>query len=134
MIHLDTSFLVDLLRERAKSSAGPATGVLESILQERLAISVFVACELEAGVELVRDPLSERGKVDELLAGLWVDYPDKRFPATYGGLLAVTRRSGGAVPTMDLLIGTTAILADAVLVTRNRRDFERIPGLTVRAY
>jgi len=35
---------------------------------------------------------------------------------------------------MDLLVGTTAVLADAVLVTRNRRDFERIPGLVVRAY
>ena len=64
---------------------------------------------------------------------LWVDYPDKRFPATDGRRLAATRRSGGAVPAMDLLIGTTAVLADAVLVTRNRRDFERIPGLTVRA-
>ncbi len=134
MIHLDTSFLVDLLRERSKGSAGPATGLLDSILQEPLAISVFVACELEAGVELARDPLSERVKVEELLAGLWVDYPDKRFPAAYGRLLAVTRRSGGAVPAMDLLIGTTAVLVDAVLVTRNRRDFERIPGLTVRAY
>ncbi len=134
MIHLDTSFLVDLLRERARSSDGPATGVLDSLLQEPLAISVFVACELEAGVELARDPLSERTKVAELLAGLWVDYPEKRFPATYGKLLAATRRSGGAVPTMDLLIGTTAVLADSVLVTRNPRDFERIPGLTVRAY
>ena len=134
MIHLDTSFLVDLLRERARSSDGPATGVLDSLLQEPLAISVFVACELEAGVELARDPLSERTKVAELLAGLWVAYPEKRFPATYGKLLAATRRSGGAVPTMDLLIGTTAVLADSVLVTRNPRDFERIPGLTVRAY
>jgi predicted nucleic acid-binding protein len=103
VIRLDTSFLVDLLRERSKESAGPATGVLDSILSERLAISVFVACELETGVELARDPLAERVKVEDLLAGHWVDYPDKRFPATYGRLLAATRRPSGAVPAIDLL-------------------------------
>lgn len=81
-----------------------------------------------------REAPSTSSIVRKLLAGLWVDYPDKRFPATYGRLLAATRRSGGAVPAMDLLIGTTAVLADAVLVTRNRRDFERIPSLVVRAY
>ena len=134
MIHLDTSFLVDLLRENSKGSAGPASTALGSLHEEPLAISVFVACELEAGVELARAPASERGKVEELLAGIWIDYPDERFPATYGRLLSATRRSGRTVATMDLLIGTSAVMAKAVLVTRNRRDFERIPDLTIRGY
>ena len=134
MIHLDTSFLVDLLRENSKGSAGPASAFLESLLEEPLAISVFVACELEAGIELAREPASERGKVEDLLAGIWVDYPDERFPATYGRLLSATRRSRRTVATMDLLIGTSAVLAEAELVTRNRKDFERIPNLTIRDY
>ena len=134
MIHLDTSFLVDLLRESSKRSAGAATAFLDSLLEEPLAISVFVACELEAGVELARKPAAERGKVQDLLAGIWVDYPDERFPATYGRLLSATRRSGNTVATMDLLIGTSAVIAEAVLVTRNRRDFEWIPDLTIRDY
>ena len=134
MIHLDTSFLVDLLREHSKESAGAASAFLGSRLEEPLAISVFVACELEAGVELAREQASERGKVEHLLTGIWVDYPDERFLATYGRLLSATRRAGRTVAAMDLLIGTSAVLAGAELVTRNRRDFERIPDLTIRDY
>jgi predicted nucleic acid-binding protein len=35
---------------------------------------------------------------------------------------------------MDLLIGTAALLDDAALVTRNVRDFSKIPGLRLLAY
>jgi predicted nucleic acid-binding protein len=35
---------------------------------------------------------------------------------------------------MDLLIGTAALLDDAALVTRNVKDFARIPGLRVLSY
>jgi predicted nucleic acid-binding protein len=35
---------------------------------------------------------------------------------------------------MDLLIATAAILDDATLVTRNARDFQRVPGLRVLTY
>ena len=34
---------------------------------------------------------------------------------------------------MDLLIATAAILEDAPLVTRNVKDFSRIPGMRVSA-
>ena len=134
MIHLDTSFLVDLLREHSKGVGGPASILLESLLDEPMAISVFVACELQAGIELAREPASERTKVRDLLAGIWVEYPDERFPATYGGLLSSTRRSGHTVATMDLLIATAALLAEAPVVTRNRKHFEPIPGVHVRGY
>ena len=35
---------------------------------------------------------------------------------------------------MDLLIGVAAVEADVPLLTRNRKDFERIPGLEVLTY
>jgi len=35
---------------------------------------------------------------------------------------------------MDLLIGTAALLAEAPLVTRNIRHFERIPNLELLTY
>jgi predicted nucleic acid-binding protein len=35
---------------------------------------------------------------------------------------------------MDLLIGTTALIDDAALVTRNVNHFSRIPGLRVLTY
>jgi predicted nucleic acid-binding protein len=35
---------------------------------------------------------------------------------------------------MDLLIATAAILDDAALLTRNVKDFSRVPGLRVLRY
>jgi len=35
---------------------------------------------------------------------------------------------------MDLLIATAAIIEDAPLVTKNVKDFSRVPGLRVLGY
>lgn len=134
MTHLDTSFLVDLLREAARGEKGPATRRLESLADEELAVSVHVLCELHAGAELSRDPEAERARVESLARPLAPAFPDERFPAEYGQQLAELRRRGETISTMDLLIATAALVDGAALVTRNARDFERVPGLRVLAY
>lgn len=134
MIHLDTSFLVDLLREAGRGEDGPASHELDELEDEDLWISVFVACELEAGIELSRRPDRERERVAELTRGLQVVYPDPRFAGAYGRLLAELTRRGETIAGVDLLIGTAAVLAGAPLVTRNERHFARIPGLRVLSY
>lgn len=135
MIHLDTSFLVDLLRERKGKSQGPASDLLTGPLaEEELAISVHVACELFAGAELASNRSRERKSVRELCHSLHVVYQDEDFAPAYGRLLADLRRSGTAIPTMDLLIATGALRSGAPLVTRNVAHFSRIPGLEVIAY
>lgn len=135
MIHFDSSFLVDLQREMAKERPGPAFELIESFDDaEVLGISVHVVCELRAGAELAKKALVEHEQVDRILSGLLVSYPDDRFPALYGRLLAAAQRSGRAVASMDLLIATAALLDDAPLVTRNVKDFSRIPGLRVLSY
>jgi len=135
VIHLDSSFLIDLLRDTAKARAGPALELIESFDEhEVVAVSVHVVCELRAGAELARHALVEHEEVDRLLSGLLVAYPDDRFPMTYGRLLAATARTRRPVASMDLLIATSAILDDAPLVTRNVKDFSRVPGLRVLSY
>jgi len=132
--HLDTSFLVDLLREAARGEEGPATSHLEDLADEALGISVHVACELQAGAELSRDPAGERSRVEALVRPLALSLPDERFPPAYGGLLAELRRRGETISTTALLIATAALVDGAALVTRNPREFERVPGLKVVAY
>jgi len=134
VIHLDTSFLVDLLREESIGKPGPATQLLGRLEDEELSISVFVACELSAGAELSAHPQRERRRVQSLCAGLRVDYPDGRFPAMYGRLLAWQSRREGRIATMDLLIATSAVVAGAPLVTRNAKDFVRVPDLEILSY
>ena len=135
MTHLDTSFLVDLLREHGRGKRGTATAYLDTLAaSEPLVISVHVVCELLAGAELSRDPEREAREVAALCQGLDVAYPDERFAAVYASALAAVRRAGATVAAMDLLIATAAIADDAPLVTSNVKDFSRIPGLEIRSY
>ncbi len=133
-MHLDTSFFVDLLRETGRGKPGPASAFLETIKAEPLWISVFVACELYAGAELARNSSLEVKKIRRLLDAIQIVYPDERFAETYGALLAWQERARQRIPTMDLLIATTAVLAKTPLVTRNVKDFSRVPGLSVLGY
>ena len=136
MIHLDSSFLIDLLREQARERPGPAFDLIESLDPgDLLAVSVHVVCELRAGAEMTRRPLVEHEALDSLFSGLLVVYPDERFAPQYARLFAAAGRSRKPpVATMDLLIATAALLDDAPLVTRNVKDFSRIPGLRVLGY
>ena len=134
MIHLDTSFLVDLLREGARGGGGPASRLLADVEDQEVGISVFVACELAAGAAMSSKPTQEKRRVEQLCAGIHIQYPDERFPLAYGSLLASQQRGRGRISTMDLLIATSALLAGASLVTRNQKDFSRVADLVLLGY
>jgi len=135
VIHLDSSFLIDLLRETARERPGRAFELIESFdANEILGVSVHVVCELRAGAELARQAQQEHKALDDLLSGLFVVYPDDRFAPAYARLLADTTRGGRRVAAMDLMIATAAVLDAAPLVTRNVKDFSRVPGLRVLDY
>lgn len=134
MIHLDTSFLVDLLRESSREREGRATSLLTEIEGEELAACLHVMCELYAGAEQSRRPREERRRVDRLCQGLTVILPDHRFPPTYARLLASLEREGQRIGNMDLLIATSAVIAESPLVTRNVDEFSRIQDLELLTY
>jgi len=135
VIHLDTSFLIDLLRETSRERPGGALDLVESFDDnEVLAVSVHVVCELRAGAELSRRPLEEHEALDRLLGGLLITYPDVQFASTYGRLLGSIQRGRHKVSSMDLLIATAALLDNAPLATRNVKDFSRVPGLRILGY
>ena len=92
-----------------------------------------MACELAAGAEMSKKPFEEKRKVDRLCSSLGIDYPDERFPPAYGSLLRAQERGPGRISTMDLLIAS-AVVAEASLLTRNAKDFSRVPGLDVLTY
>lgn len=135
MIHLDTTFLIDLERETNRDQPGAAFEFLETLdPEELLGVSVHVLCELRTGAELTRRVLDTHEMLDGLVSGLLVVYPDDRFAPMFARVLAAITRTGKTVATMDLLIGTAALLDDAPLVTRNTKDFARIPGLRTLSY
>ena len=135
MIHLDTTFLVDVLRDRRRDRVGPASAYLAALPDDDvLGVSVHVLCELMAGVHAAGAPTGERDRISRLCEALVVRYPDGHFATEYGRLLARIRASGTSIDTMDLLIATAAVLDRAPLVTRNGRHFSKVPGLTLEEY
>ena len=135
MIHLDTSFLVDLLREQKRDRFGAASTCLETLPEDEvLAVSVHVVCELMAGAHATGAPRGEVERLSRLCETLLVRCPDESFAIYYGRTLARLRKSGTSIDTMDLLIGTTAVIDGAPLITRNTRHFSKLPGLQVIEY
>lgn len=115
---------------RAGAGAHPA-GLFR---QDEVAISLFVACELAAGVALASRADEERARVQAACANLRLVYPDQGFADSYGGILGALKRAGRTVGTMDILIATAAIQEKARLVTRNEKDFVAIPGVELIPY
>jgi len=135
LIHFDTSFLIDLQRELARERVGPAFEFMEELDdREILGVSVFVVAELRLGAELGRKPDKAHAEIDEIVAGLLVSYPNDAFASRYARECAALKRSGVTADKMDILIGTGALLENAPIVTRNVKDFSRIPGLRVLSY
>ena len=134
MMVLETSFCVDLFRERNRGEAGLASKKLEEMGGMILYLSMFSLCELRAGAELSSNAQFELRKVEYLLEYVSLIYPDTAFPIIYGETEALLRRNGTPIPLMDLLIGCTAKLAGMPLLTRDINHFERIPGLVVETY
>ena len=133
-MHLDPSFVVDLLRESGRGHAGPATQLLDRLGDDDLCVGLHVMCELLSGAEMAARPSLERTRVRDLCAGMEVVYPDQRFPAMYARVLAALERARQKISAMDLLIATAALVDDAPLVTRNTRDFARVAGLELVGY
>jgi len=134
MIFLDTSVAVDFLREQRRCTIGPAHRKLQALRQDETpCLSLFVVCELEVGAFLAQRS-DEIERVRLFCRNTVVVYPDLRFAHLYAKTLAKLKRQGHTIPTMDLLIATTALLEESVLITRNRKDFEKIPGLQVEGY
>jgi len=133
MSFLDTSFVIDLLREEKRRTYGPGHRKLEDLQDDPVRLSMFVVCELEAGVALSSSK-KERSRIDLLFQHCEILYPDQRLPETYGKLLAHLQNQGTPIGLIDLLIGAHTLIYDEVLITRNLKDFRKIPNLRIESY
>ena len=133
MSFLDTSFIIDLLREEKRRTRGPAHQKLEQLGETPVRLSLFVVCELEAGVSLSASK-KEREQIQLFCQHCEVVYPDDRLAPIYGNVLAHLQRQGTPIGVMDLLIGSQALAWDEPLISRNLKDFQKIPNLQLESY
>jgi tRNA(fMet)-specific endonuclease VapC len=131
---LDTSYCIDLMRERMRHENGPASRKLLELADVGLYMSVFVACELQAGACMAARPAEELRKVGRLAEHVELVFPDRSFAVAYGEAEALLRRKGHPIPTMDLMIGVQAKLFGMPLLAGRDSHFRKIQGLIVEDY
>ncbi|ULJ76186.1 type II toxin-antitoxin system VapC family toxin [Rhizobium gallicum] len=111
----------------------PDTRVLEwldGLDEDRAFISVVSIAEIRRGVALM-DSGRKRDALAEWLARDLPQRFEKRVipveepvALAWGELMALAKRSGRGLSSMDGLIAATAMAHDLTLATRNTRDFE----------
>ncbi len=126
---IDTSVFIELERR------GLPLGILvEGHLDESFAIASITASELLYGVERA-DTIVRRQRrsafVEAVLATVTVFPFDLVVARVHAELWAELEGRGQRIGPYDLLVAASAIAHDYQVVTRNVREFERIPGLVV---
>ncbi len=131
MVCLDTSFLIDLLRE------SPAAEKLLRYYEERyepLTTTWVNAAELFDGVFSPRGRKGEIGKVRGMLERLEVLEMSTEVCEKYGRLVNELRSKGVPIGDLDTLIASTAMTHRQIMVTRNKGHFEKVAGLVVESW
>ncbi len=96
----------------------------------RLSTTSVVLSELFVWAYNRPDPTKVLNAIDELLSQevSVLDF-DRDCANEFGRIRIQLRRSGVEVPSVDLMIGSVALVYDLTLVTHNTTDFQNIPGL-----
>lgn len=126
---LETTFLIDLEREVVRGQEGPAHAFLERHPTDAFYITFTIAGEVASG----RPPDGRKGW-ETLLAPFEVLPCDRDVCWAYGKTYRYLRQNGLLIGTNDLWIAATALANEKRVVTRNLKEFRRVPGLEVVGY
>jgi tRNA(fMet)-specific endonuclease VapC len=123
---LDKSALSELIR----NPASPMAQRLAAEAPDAVCTSIVVACELRFGARR-KGSVALSQRVEQLLAAILVLPFDAPADEHYADIRAALERAGTPIGGNDLLIAAHARSRGLTLVTRNLREFERVPGLKV---
>jgi tRNA(fMet)-specific endonuclease VapC len=126
MYLLDTDVVVSYLNGRAD-----AVALVNSLLPDGIAISVITFREIGKGISFGPDPARHMAGFRAFLHGARVLAVNRTIARQFGRLQGALGKQGQVVPAPDLFIGATALAYGLILVTRNLRHFQRIPGLQI---
>lgn len=92
--------------------------------------SVAVMCEIEAGIQNVRDETGYRSNLARVLQQVRIWPLDLAIAAEFGRLHADLRRLGRVLSQVDMMLAATARQMRLTLVTSDQ-DFEAVPDIVV---
>lgn len=125
----DTTFLIDLEREVKRRAPGRAAALLSKIGDAPIAVSIVAAAELSEGFAD-----SGRASAMRFLKHFQVLEVDAETGWIWSRLSRQARSEGRTIGDNDLWIAAAAARHARPLVTRNRRDFDGLPGVALIDY
>lgn len=126
---VETTFLIDLEREHARGTPGPALAFLEANQTARLYLPFVVAGEIAAGVSM-----RDRARWETFLAPFYVLPSNPEVSWQFGRAFRHLQENGQMIGANDLWIAATGLAYRMPVVTRNVEHFRRVPGLEVERY
>jgi predicted nucleic acid-binding protein len=123
---VDTDYVVDWLKGRPD-----AVQLLTTLRRDGLAISHNTYGEVYEGIEYGQNRTDIERGFRQFLRGVTLLPTTQPIMRRFAQVRGRLRAQGLLIGDMDLLIAATALATNRTLVTRNRRHFDRIPGLTL---
>jgi tRNA(fMet)-specific endonuclease VapC len=121
---LDTNILSHLIR----TPHGPVARRIRQAGEGNVFTSIIVASELRFGARK-KGSAALTQRVDQMLASLDVQPLDIGVDRLYADIRFDLESVGQPIGANDLWIAAHALAMQAVLVTNNRAEFQRVPGL-----
>ena len=127
MILLDTNICIYIIKRKPD-------GVLRHFQRYRpgdIGISSITLAELQYGVAKSQAKERNAEALSEFLIPFEIFPFGESVTHAYGVIRTHLEKQGKPIGAMDLLIAAHALTLDAVLVTNNVKEFERVPGLKI---
>lgn len=127
---LDTDICIDYLRGSNPAvrdrllTCAPSDVCLCSVVKAELIFGAHNSQKVAANLRRLRDFFEPFQSV----------FFDDAAAEVYGSLRSHLRREGSEIGSNDLMIASIAVALDLTLVTHNRSEFERVPGLRLAAW
>jgi tRNA(fMet)-specific endonuclease VapC len=123
---LDTNICIYVLKNRP-----PEIRELFNLRVEHLCLSPVSVAELLFGAETSQQPERNLAVVENFTARLTIPPFDEQAAGHNGNIRADLEAQGQTIGPYDLMIAGHARSRGLVLVTNNRREFDRVSGLRV---
>ena len=123
MIVADTDVLIDALNGRGPS----AERIKLELGAGALATTAITVFELRSGAKST----TASEQIETLLAGLTILPFDEKAADRAAAARRVLEVGGSPIGMADYLIAGVCLAHSAILLTRNRKHFERVPGLVL---
>jgi len=123
---LDTNILSELVRH----PQGAVAQAIARVGENAVCTSIIVASELRFGAAKRNAPRLA-AQVEAILRAIEVRPFDTPADHEYARLRLHLEQAGTPIGPNDMLIAAHALAIESILVTTNKGEFSRVPGLTV---